>query len=102
MANLVLEFFGENSLLQNQAILYSAKAAGGLLGVGVTAGLVATIGYRPLFLGAGVLGLVTALIVRFLKQPGYPALPVRPQLGTPVAGPVVGPVAGPGAVRPVE
>jgi len=24
--------------------------------------------------------------VRLLKQPGRPALPVRPQLGTPVAG----------------
>jgi len=92
MANLVLEFFGENSLLQNQAILYSAKAAGGLVGIGVAAGVVAAVGYRPLFLGAGLLGLFTALIVRFLKQPGRPALPVRPQLGTPVAG----------AVRPGE
>lgn len=87
MANLVLEFFGENSLLQNQAILYSAKAVGGLVGVGVTASLVATIGYRPVFLGAGLLGLLTALTVRLLKQPGRPALPVRPQLGTLVAGP---------------
>lgn len=86
MANLVLEFFGENSLLQNQAILYSAKAVGGLLGVGVTASVVATVGYRPLFLGAGLIGLMAALSVRFLKQPGRPALPVRPQLGTPVAG----------------
>ncbi|MEU4392830.1 OFA family MFS transporter [Kribbella sp. NPDC023855] len=86
MANLVLEFFGENSLLQNQAILYSAKAAGGLVGVGVTAGLVEAIGYRPVFLGAGLLGLVTALSVRFLKQPGRPSLTVRSQLGTPVAG----------------
>lgn len=86
MANLVLEFFGENSLLQNQAILYSAKAAGGLVGVGVTASLVEAIGYRPVFLGAGLLGLVTALSVRFLKQPGRPSLTVRSQLGTPVAG----------------
>jgi MFS family permease len=86
MANLVLEFFGENSLLQNQAILYSAKAAGGLLGIGVAASVVATVGYRPLFLGAGLLGVLTALSVRFLKQPGRPALPVRPQLGTPVVG----------------
>jgi MFS family permease len=92
MANLVLEFFGENSLLQNQSILYSAKAVGGLLGVGAAASLVATVGYRPVFLAAGLLGLFTALIVRFLKQPGRPALPVRPQLGTPVAG----------AVRPGE
>ncbi|MFD7159005.1 MFS transporter [Kribbella sp. NPDC059898] len=86
MANLVLEFFGENSLLQNQAILYSAKAVGGVLGIGVTASLVSVVGYRPLFLGAGLLGVLTALSVRLLKQPGRPALPVRPQLGTPVTG----------------
>ncbi|GAB3838298.1 OFA family MFS transporter [Kribbella italica] len=92
MANLVLEFFGENSLLQNQSILYSAKAVGGLVGVGVAAGLVATVGYRPVFLAAGALGLITALIVRFLKQPGRPALSVSSHLGTPVAG----------AIRPGE
>ncbi|TWD82621.1 nitrate/nitrite transporter NarK [Kribbella amoyensis] len=92
MANLVLEYFGENSLLQNQAILYSAKAVGGLLGIGVAAALVATVGYRPLFLGAGLLGLLTASGVRFLKQPGRPALRLRSQLGTPVTG----------AVRPGE
>ncbi|WP_427896004.1 MFS transporter [Kribbella sp. GL6] len=86
MANLVLEFFGENSLLQNQAILYSAKAVGGLLGIGVAASLVSVVGYRPLFLGAGLLGVLTALSVRLLRQPGRPALPVRPQLGTPVVG----------------
>ncbi|MDX6237780.1 MAG: hypothetical protein QOG10_2595 [Kribbellaceae bacterium] len=86
LANLVLEFFGENSLLQNQAILYSAKAVGGLIGVGGGASLVAAAGYRPLFLYAGLLGVGTALTVRFLKQPGRPALPVRPQLGTPVVG----------------
>jgi MFS family permease len=86
MANLVLEFFGENSLLQNQAILYSAKAVGGLVGIGVAASVAAAVGYRPLFLGAGLLGVLTALSVRLLKQPGRPALPVRPQLGTPVAG----------------
>ena len=84
MANLVLEFFGENSLLQNQAILYSAKAVGGLVGIGVAASLIAAVGYQPLFLGAGLLGVLTALSVRLLKQPGRPALPVRPQLGRPV------------------
>ncbi|MFC6155697.1 OFA family MFS transporter [Kribbella jiaozuonensis] len=86
MANLVLEFFGENSLLQNQAILYSAKAVGGLVGIGAAASLIAVVGYRPLFLGAGLLGIVTALSVRLLKQPGRPALSVRRQLGTPVSG----------------
>jgi MFS family permease len=86
MANLVLEFFGENSLLQNHAILYSAKAFGGLAGIGVTASLVEAIGYKPVFLVAGLLGLVTAMTVRFLKQPGRPSLTVQRQLGTPVAG----------------
>ena len=86
MANLVLEFFGENSLVQNQAILYSAKAVGGLVGIGVAASVIAAVGYRPVFLTAGLLGVLTALSVRLLKQPGRPALPVRPQLGTPVAG----------------
>jgi MFS family permease len=86
MANLVLEFFGENSLVQNQSILYSAKAVGGLVGIGVAASLVATVGYRPLFLGAGLLGVLTALSVRLLKQPGRPALALRRQLGTPVVG----------------
>ena len=42
MANLVLEFFGENSLLQNQAILYSAKAVGGLVGILIHAVVVLT------------------------------------------------------------
>jgi MFS family permease len=88
LANLVLEYFGENSLLQNQAILYSAKAVGGLVGVGGAASLVAAVGYGPLFLSAGLLGGGTALMVRFLKQPGRPALPVRHQLGTPVVGTV--------------
>jgi MFS family permease len=88
LANLVLEYFGENSLLQNQAILYSAKAVGGLAGVGGAAFLVAVVGYQPLFLTAGLLGVGTAVVVQFLKQPGRPALPVRPQLGTPVVGSV--------------
>lgn len=82
-ANLVLEYFGENSLLQNQSILYTAKAVGGLVGVGGAAFLVAAVGHRPVFLAAGLIGLGTATMVRFLKQPGRPSLPVRPQLGTP-------------------
>ncbi|MGH3367656.1 MAG: hypothetical protein ACRDOY_10670, partial [Nocardioidaceae bacterium] len=83
-ANLVLEFFGETTVLQNQATVYSAKAIGGLLGVGGGAVLVTTSGYAPVFTAAGLLGLATSVMVRFLKQPGYPVLPLRPQLGTPV------------------
>jgi MFS family permease len=74
-ANLVLEYFGENSVLQNQSVLYTAKAVGGMVGVGAAAFLVVQLGHRPLFLSAGLLALAAALLVRFLKQPGRPALP---------------------------
>lgn len=75
-ANLVLEYFGENSLLQNQAVLYTAKAFGGVVGVGCAAALVGDLGYRQFFACAGVVGLVTAWSTRFLRQPGRPAPPV--------------------------
>lgn len=78
LGNLVLEYFGENSLLQNQAILYSAKAVGGLVGVAGAGLLIAALGYAPLFVAAGLIGLATATMVRFLRQPGRPAL--KPQV----------------------
>lgn len=81
LGNLVLEYFGENSLLQNQAILYSAKAAGGVGGVGGAALLISAVGYGRLFVAAGLIGLGTATMVRFLKQPGRPSMP---RLGEPV------------------
>jgi MFS family permease len=82
-ANVVLEYFGDRSLLQNQAVVYSAKAAGGVLGIGVAAVLVARAGYEPVFAAAGFLGLGAAMLVRFLRQPGRPALPAGDRLGTP-------------------
>jgi MFS family permease len=74
LGNLVLEYFGENSQTQNHAVLYSAKAVGALVGVGVAVLLIDAVGYEQLFVAAGVVGLVTAVIVRFLKQPGRPTL----------------------------
>jgi MFS family permease len=82
-SNVVLEYFGDRSLLQNQAIVYSAKAVGGLVGVGGAAVVVGRLGYAPVFAVAGVVGLAAAALVRLLRQPGRPALPVRDQLGTP-------------------
>jgi len=74
LGNLVLEYFGENSQLQNHAILYSAKAVGAVVGVGGAALLIDAVGYERLFVTAGLVGLGTAAIVRFLKQPGRPTL----------------------------
>ena len=74
LGNLVLEYFGENSQVENHAILYSAKAVGALVGVGGAVFLIDAVGYERLFVVAGLLGLGTAMIVRFLKQPGRPTL----------------------------
>lgn len=78
---LVLEYFGQSSVLQNHSVLYSAKAVGGITGVGGGALLVGALDYPPVFVIAGLLALVAAGLVRFLKQPGRPSLPVRPQRG---------------------
>jgi MFS family permease len=73
-ANLVLEYFGERSVLQNQAMLYSAKAAGGILGVGCGALLVSRLGHDVTFAIAGGVALATACLLPLLKQPGRPTL----------------------------
>lgn len=79
--DLVLDYFGQRSVLQNQAVLYSAKAVGGIVGVGGGAVLVSSLAYPPAFVLAALVALVAAGLVRFLKQPGHPTLPVRPQHG---------------------
>jgi MFS family permease len=82
-AQVVLEYFGDRSLVQNQAVVYSAKAAGGLVGIGGAVVAVGELGYAPVFLAAGGVALASALAVRLLRQPGRPTLPVRPGVGTP-------------------
>jgi MFS family permease len=82
-AEVVLEYFGEHSLVQNQSVVYSAKAAGGLVGIGGAVLAIGEVGYAPLFVTAGCVALVAALAVRLLRQPGRPALPVRPNAGEP-------------------
>jgi hypothetical protein len=67
---LVREYFGEESGLQNFGLLYSAKALGGVLGVGVAGAVVATHGYPVAFIAAGLVGLTGALLTRALVQPG--------------------------------
>jgi MFS family permease len=82
-AEVVLEYFGDRSLVQNQAVVYSAKAVGGLVGIGGAVLAIGGRGYAPLFVGAGCLALAASLSVRLLRQPGRPALPARPNAGTP-------------------
>ncbi|SDW39444.1 Major Facilitator Superfamily protein [Amycolatopsis xylanica] len=71
LVGLVREYFGEDSALQNFGVLYSAKAAGAVLGIGLA---VSSYG----FVAAGLLSLAGALLAGRLSQPGRPQLlPVK-------------------------
>jgi MFS family permease len=71
-ANLAREFFGDQSAgaRETHAAVYSAKAFGGVLGVGLAAIMVPGWGYPAIFLLATVLALASAALCLKLRQPG--------------------------------
>ena len=78
-ASLVREFFGDQSAgaRRTHAAVYSAKAFGGLLGVGVAAAVLPSWGYAPVLLLACALAVGSAILCVKLRQPGrfLPGLP---------------------------
>lgn len=68
--SLVLEYFGERSAMENQALVYSAKVFGGLVGIGMGALVITAYGYEAAFTAAGCLGLVSVGLTRLLRKPG--------------------------------
>ncbi|WP_326918760.1 MFS transporter [Actinophytocola sp.] len=83
-ASLAREYFGERSALETHGVVYSAKAFGGVLGVGLAALATPAWGFGPVFLVAGALALGSAALCQRLRQPGRtPVLPgpaTRPHL----------------------
>jgi MFS family permease len=80
-ASLVREFFGDQSAgaRRTHAAVYSAKAFGGVLGVGVAAAVVPSWGYVPVLLLACGLAVASSVLCMKLRQPGrfLPGLPPR-------------------------
>jgi MFS family permease len=75
-ASLAREYFGERSAVETNAVVYSAKAFGGVLGVGLAALVTPAWGFTTVFLVAGALALGPAAICARLRQPGRtPILP---------------------------
>ena len=78
-ASLVREFFGDQSAgaRQTHAAVYSAKAFGGVLGVGLAALVVPSWGYPAVFMLACVLAVASGALCLKLRQPGrfLPGLP---------------------------
>lgn len=84
-ASLVREFFGDQHAGTHAAI-YSAKAFGGVLGVGVAASVTPAWGYTPVLLLACALAVASSVLCMKLRQPGrfLPGLP--PQRQNPESG----------------
>ncbi len=71
-ASLAREYFGEQSALEVHGLVYSAKAAGGVLGIGLAALAVTTWGWAATFAGAALVSLVAARATAALHRPGLP------------------------------
>ncbi|RBM23807.1 MFS transporter [Prauserella sp. PE36] len=83
LPGLVEGHFGEQPGLPNFGIFYGAKSVGGLIGVALAGYAVSSDGYPVMFVVAAVLSLTGAGLVRFLRQPGRPRLPL-PGLAEPL------------------
>lgn len=71
---LVEAHFGDQAGLLNFGLVYSAKAAGGVVGIGAAASVVGLYGYAAGFLLAAGLAVVAAIAGGMLRQPGVPRL----------------------------
>lgn len=79
-ASLAREYFGDRSMLETNAVIYSAKALGGMAGVGLVALVAPMWGYAPVFLLAGGAAIGAAMLCRRLRRPGM--LPMLPLANT--------------------
>jgi MFS family permease len=72
-ASIAREYFGEQSALEVHGVVYSAKAGGGLLGVGLAALAVTSWGFAATFLVAAFVSLGSAWATGALQRPGLPS-----------------------------
>jgi MFS family permease len=68
-AALVPDYFGENYNATNYGIVYSAKLASSLVGIGIGSSVITALGYSRAYLIAAGLALVSAGIALLLRQP---------------------------------
>jgi MFS family permease len=68
-AALVPDYFGENYNATNYGIVYSAKLASSLVGIGIGSSVITAMGYTKAYLIAAGLALVSAATALLLRQP---------------------------------
>lgn len=70
LPGLVGAYFGDDTALANFGVVYSGKAVGAVLGVGLAAFVVLPDGYPAGFAVAAVLSVASAAVLRSLRRPG--------------------------------
>jgi MFS family permease len=74
LVSLVRDWFGDEATLANYGMVYTGKALGGVLGIGLAAYVLSAPAAPGAFAVAGGLGLIGAVLAYRLRQPGRPAL----------------------------
>lgn len=82
-ARMAREYFGEQRSIEVHALVYSAKAFGGLIGVGLVVLAVGEWGYPAVFLVSGCVALASAGLSQTLRRPGLPRTLPSTRIGTP-------------------
>ncbi|PZG01872.1 OFA family MFS transporter [Micromonospora deserti] len=81
LVSLVRDWFGDDATVPNYGIVYTGKALGGVIGI-LLAGLVVTTPDSAVpFLIAGCLGLLGAVLTRWMRQPGLAMVGLPSPLG---------------------
>ncbi len=64
------DYFGENNNAQNYGLIYSAKLASAIVGIGIGSSVIDKMGYSGAYTTGGVVALVSAGIILLYRQPG--------------------------------
>jgi MFS family permease len=70
-ASLAREYFGDRDIAKTHGVVYSAKAFGGVIGVGLAALAAPSWGFPAVFLISGLMALGSAILSVRLRRPGH-------------------------------
>jgi len=84
------DYFGENDNASNYGLVYSAKLPSAILGIGIGSSLINALGYTWTYTIGGLLAIVAAIVIMFLRQPGRHPAPIvaKPMVNRARAKPV--------------
>lgn len=64
------DYFGENTNAQNYGIVYSAKLASAIVGIGIGSSVIDKLGYTGAYITGGIVAIAAAGVILLYKQPG--------------------------------